>query len=204
MPEVPESSGFRLMTGPEFIIRSGANNIVPVASAVIRTALQKRVGGYRPELPHSGDMEMWLRLAAYASVGFVNADQAVYRIHDRNMSQAYMTDMLPDLQQRKAAVDVFFEECGAVLPNVALLRRRVYGSFGRAAVKRASAAFNEGQPELSERIAQYALGVCPEVRRSWPWAKFAIKRGLGMKNWQALQAARRKVRSWRFQNGLAE
>ena len=37
-------------------------------SAIVRTSAQHRVGGYRPELPHSGDLEMWLRLAAVGSV----------------------------------------------------------------------------------------------------------------------------------------
>ena len=58
-----------VVPGLEFIEFSGARNVVPTPTAVIRTALQKRLGGYRPELPHAGDMEMWLRLAVHGSVG---------------------------------------------------------------------------------------------------------------------------------------
>ena len=35
--------------------------------------LQQQVGGYRAELPHSGDMEMWMRFAAHAPVGVLRA-----------------------------------------------------------------------------------------------------------------------------------
>jgi hypothetical protein len=34
---------------------------------------QKHLGGYRPELPHAGDMEMWLRFAAHGGVGRIHA-----------------------------------------------------------------------------------------------------------------------------------
>ena len=78
-----------VLTGIQFIELTGPRNIVPTPTAVVRTALQKRVGGYCIELPHAGDMEMWLRLAANASVGILEALQAVYRRHAVNMSHAY-------------------------------------------------------------------------------------------------------------------
>ncbi len=77
------------LTGIQFIELTGPRNSVSTPTAVVRTALQRRVGGYRIELPHAGDMEMWLRLAANASVGILDAFQAVYRLHADNMSHAY-------------------------------------------------------------------------------------------------------------------
>ena len=77
------------LEGCEFIEFSGAHNLVATCSAVVRTELQKRLGGYRNELPHTGDMEMWLRFAAHAAVGFIPAYQGVYRQHKTNMSTAY-------------------------------------------------------------------------------------------------------------------
>ena len=53
---------------------------------VVRTSLQKRVGGYDVRLPHLGDTEMWMRLAANADVGYLRGvDQAYYRRHEQNM-----------------------------------------------------------------------------------------------------------------------
>lgn len=57
---------------------------------VMRTSVQKRVGGYDARLPHLGDTEMWLRLAADADTGYLRGvDQAYYRRHGQNMSTGY-------------------------------------------------------------------------------------------------------------------
>src|SRR5207248_1376403 len=79
--------GWRVVGGGEFIewcCRTGQN---PVATptAVVRTSLQKQLGGYRKELPHTGDMELWLRFAAHAAVAVINAEQAYKRMHPGNM-----------------------------------------------------------------------------------------------------------------------
>ena len=177
-----------ILTGLEFMELSGARNIVPTATAVVRTQLQKRVGGYRHELPHSGDMEMWLRLAAHASVGILGSAQAVYRRHADNMSRAYWKEgSLPDLQQGKAALDCFFQTCSSALPNAQQLQRRLFWLLGCDAVARASGAFNEGKIEVSERLSQFALHICPEINRSLPWTKLAYKRRLGPRTWSALR-----------------
>lgn len=65
--------------------RSGYN-VVPTPSAVMRTSVLRRIGGYRPDLPHAGDFEMWLRTALAADIGFLaGVDQAFYRDHGTNM-----------------------------------------------------------------------------------------------------------------------
>lgn len=186
---VMDKTDWRILAGPEFIELSGSHNIVPTPTAVVRTELQKRVRGYRPELPHSGDMEMWLRLAAHASVGMLEAYQAVYRLHASNMSLGYTTTWWPDLQQRKAAFDCFFQTCSYALPNPQEFRRKLLWWFGCDAVGLASAAFNEGRMEVSEQISEFALALCPEVKRSLPWTKLACKRLMGYGVWRALRPA---------------
>jgi hypothetical protein len=180
-----------VMSGADFAGRSGAGNIVPTPTAVVRTTLQKRVGGYRPELPHSGDMEMWLRLASHGAVGFINGDQAVYRRHDANMSLAYAADnMLSDLRERRKALAAFFATGGRPLAGDPGLRRMLLRSLARQAVGRASMAFNAGSLEAADAIAAFALEVSPDVGRTWPWAKLACKRAVGHAGWRALSSAK--------------
>lgn len=65
-------SRWTILDGPQFFAFMASMlsvNVIRTATVVVRTELQKRVGGYRHELPHAGDLEMWLRLAAHASVG---------------------------------------------------------------------------------------------------------------------------------------
>ena len=54
-----------------------------------RTSLHKKIGGYRRELPHTGDMELWMRIGVHASVGILDAEQAYKRSHGQNMQVAY-------------------------------------------------------------------------------------------------------------------
>jgi hypothetical protein len=188
-------NGARIFTGTEFVRHSGAGNIVTTPTAIVRAELQKELGGYRPELPHSGDMEMWLRLAAFASVGYIQAPQGVYRRHSSNMSLAYMADgYLPDVEQRKAALDCFYESCGRALPDGRGLRKRAYWALGRAALGLASSAFDQGKTQIAERLRDMALLVCPGVRRSMSWAKFVCRQQFGYEAWLLLQPVVNYVR----------
>ncbi len=188
IPKYGEVEIERILKGIEFIELAGPSNIVHTPTAVVRTELQKRVGGYHPDLPHSGDQEMWLRLAAYASVGFLSVKQAVYRRHSANMSLAYTSaNWLPDLVQRRAALDRFFESCGSILPDAPRLSRRLSWQLACIAVSYASSAFNEGDFEASGAICEFARGIAPKVNWSVPWIKFALKQRIGRRAWRALQ-----------------
>jgi glycosyltransferase involved in cell wall biosynthesis len=176
-----------IFAGSEFIELCGSTNVVPTPTAVIRTTLQKQVGGYRPELPHSGDMEMWLRLADQSCVGFIGASQAVYRKHGGNMSTAYfMNNWLPDLRQRKAALQYFFQNGRTSDPR---LRQKMCYSLGCEAVGFASSAFDSGELAISQQLLEFAVEVCPEVKESWRWRRFTWQRRLGSRTWRALRAA---------------
>jgi glycosyltransferase involved in cell wall biosynthesis len=198
---IADKSDRRIVGGLEFIKLSGADDLVATCTAVVRTKVQKRLGGYRHELPHAGDMEMWLRFAAHASVGFVSEYQGVYRRHSANMSTAYYyysengrfvyteNGRLADLLQRKAAFECFFETCSDALPNSEQLRRKLFWSLGAMGVRRASAAFNDGEMEVSRQLAEFALGACPQIKRSLGWMKLTCKWGMGPRAWRALRPA---------------
>jgi glycosyltransferase involved in cell wall biosynthesis len=190
-----------IFQGIEFIELNGAKNLVETCTAVVRTKLQKRLGGYRHELPQTGDIEMWMRFAAHAPVGFLSAYQAVYRLHGANMSAAYyyyaengelvftVNGRLADLAAQKAAFNCFLDACNDVLPGRERLRRRLFRSLGAKAVGFASAAFNEGEMEASKQLAEFAVEVCPHIRRSVEWLRLACKWRMGRRAWQVLRPA---------------
>jgi hypothetical protein len=195
----------RILEGRKFIELSGADNLVATCSAVVRTKLQKRLGGYRHELPHTGDMEMWLRFAAHASVGFISEYQGVYRQHSANMSTAYYVisdgrliyarnGRLTDLQQRKSALDCFFERCNDILPQSEQLCRRLCRQLSKSAVSHASAVFNDGEIAESRKLCNFALAVCPETKVSFAWAKLTCKRWMGVRTWRAVSPAAAAIR----------
>jgi hypothetical protein len=179
----PRGSADRVMSGLSFIDqvrRCGTNNIVPTPTALVRSALQQRLEGYRPELPHSGDLELWLRLAAHASVGSLAANQAIYRRHSANMSRAYMGQhQLSDLRQRQAAVDCFCRSCSEVLSDPVLLRHQLLQALGVEAAASASSAFNNGQFELSAQLGELACTLHPGLTHTSQWLRLSLKRRLG-------------------------
>lgn len=87
-------------------------NVVFTPTAIGRTSIQKAIGGYRAVLPHSADMEMWLRFGTQGAVAKIDAVQAVYRKHSTNMSDAYFGEDWGDYWHRQATFDLFFGEFG--------------------------------------------------------------------------------------------
>ena len=171
---------WNLLSGREFIERSGSRNLVLTPTAVVRTELQKRVGGYREELPHTGDMEMWLRLAAHSSVGILEGYLAVHRRHAKNMSLSFMTQRkLPDLEQRKAALELFLETCAHVLEDPVHLQRRLFKGLGYDALGYAAEALDIGEEEASEALKAFAYGVYPSIKNSIRWQILGWQRAIG-------------------------
>jgi glycosyltransferase involved in cell wall biosynthesis len=181
-------SDSRIFSGREFVELSGRENQVATPTAIVRTALQKHVGGYKACFPHAGDFELWLRLAAHGSVGFLGAHQAVYRLHHGNMSRAFFSrSFLPDLLERRAVVESFFEGDGQRLPGHGELRQQVLRELAISALGHASGAFNENESELSAEIEQLALSIYPDARNTFAWKKLSFKRRIGAHRWHAIR-----------------
>ena len=175
-PEEGTLGAARVLSGLEFVRLSGPRNIVLTPTVVIRRELQQQVGGYLPTLPHTGDMEMWLRLAAYGSVGYIDANQAVYRRHETNMSIAY--DGLADLQGREKAFRAFFVSGARQLdPSGRLERDCLHGLAGEA-FRHASMALNRGEVAAAAEFKRYGLAMSPTARLSLNWLKLAVKQAL--------------------------
>jgi len=131
-----------------------AENPITSPEIVVRTSLQKRVGGYDPELPRAADMEMYMRLAVNADVGFIRgADQAYYRLHGQNMSKGVST--LMDLRQRRLVFETALDRYGESLPDAKRLSETVHRTLGREALWAAGRVYGRGrmrQTELARRL----------------------------------------------------
>jgi hypothetical protein len=129
LPTHPRLSGTR-----EFFRQNRFSNQVHMSSAIVRTAVQRRVGGYRKDLPHAGDFEMWLRLAAQGPIGFIDRFQIAARMHESNMSSGYYADRTADFRQRGLALDTIEAGLGQALPPglMAEMRRGLAISILRA------------------------------------------------------------------------
>lgn len=111
----PQAAASSTRGGDEYIeaLCDRPVNPIDTATAVIRTRCQRQVGHYNATLPHAGDMEMWLRLAAIGDIGFVDGIQAFTRMHAVNMQHVYYDGlMLGDFRQRLEVFRQFFAGAG--------------------------------------------------------------------------------------------
>jgi GT2 family glycosyltransferase len=171
----------RVYRGQDWIARRcrNADNMISSPEVVVRTSLQHEVGGYRSDLPHAGDLEMWLRLAARADVGVVTGvDQALYRVHEKSMSRTTFAASAEELQQRHRAFEVFFETSGDRLQRAGELRAQARLASARRAAWRAGRLIRLGDAQSVEAahiLARFAVRLCPAVERTpefraWRWA----------------------------------
>jgi glycosyltransferase involved in cell wall biosynthesis len=109
---LPQSWSVSKWSGHEWLERRcrAGHNVITSPEVVVRGTVQRAVGGYNPELPHAGDLEMWLRIAAVSDIGYIRkVPQAFYRVHSASMMRSKYNGQLLDLYQRRAVFDFFFE-----------------------------------------------------------------------------------------------
>jgi len=192
----PAEFKWSVKTGAEWLAErcAGTNHPVLTPTAVVRTAIQRRIGGYSKELPHAGDLEMWMRFAAHAAVGFVGADQAYYRTHASNMFLRYSGIL--DLRQRKEAFDYFFRTCGDLVPDSDSLKKLAQQRDASMAVWRAMQAFEAGDCAACRDIIAFARAEYPRARFGLLW-RLKVKQLLGPKAWSAVAPIFRRLRRGR-------
>lgn len=175
----PEHGTGRVLSGPEYLEVACTTGVNPVwaPTAVVRTALQKELGGYRHDLALAHDMEMWFRFAARGPVGLVDQDQAFYRWHGQNMNLSFRG--IRDLSQRRDAFAFLFEGYGAGLPGRERLEAAARRVLAEEAFWRGSKAFDRGDLALCEEYVAFAGQTCPALRSWRPWSLLRWKRRLG-------------------------
>ncbi|MEV6332739.1 glycosyltransferase [Streptomyces sp. NPDC051909] len=171
---------------------------------VVRTSLQRKVGGYDPELPHAGDIEMWMRLASHADVGYVRgADQAFYRVHGSNMSTTDFGGQLDDIRQRRAAFTAVLDKCADQLPQARRLAGLVDTRLARQALRRAYRAYDRGRTDVVpvEELVAFARECRPDAETLPEWRALRLRRRIGARTMPYLQplilsAVAERAREW--------
>ena len=168
---------------------------------VVRTKLQQQVGGYDPQLPHAADIEMWMRLAAHADVGYVKADQAYYRLHEKNMHAD--AGAIDDLRERKIAYESMLAKCRHLLPDADRLDAMVHQRLARFALRRAFRAYDRGKTAIVpvDELESFAAEVWPDYRKLAEHRALSVRRRVGARAMPYLQplvlsAVAAKGREW--------
>lgn len=180
----------------QYFLRQACERGNPAASptVVVRTSLQQRLGGHRAYLPHSCDMEMWMRFATQGSVGIIGDIQAYYRQHGANMNLQYCNRTLADSRQRMDASRDVFEKWGAAFPAFGtwmnLQRRRLcddaYWSAGQA--------LQDGDQQGVALCLAFAREYDPAPWRSAAFWRFRVKALMGRRLWHNLGPGMQRIR----------
>lgn len=81
------------------------SNRVRASSIVVRRAVYEDIGGFRPDLPHAADWEMWMRIASATTVWFEDRVLAEYRTHDAN-DTSWRVRTGDNIRERVVAIDI--------------------------------------------------------------------------------------------------
>jgi len=197
LPETPAlSNNFNIISSEDFLnycfVRG---NALESPTAVVRTKLQQRLGGYDPELPHSGDMEMWMRFASNGPVGVVHAVQAYYRIHDRNMSRDYYNNLLRDSREVIKACEKILLNWGDRFSNSSAWRAMMYQRLIEECYWVAGKAFEKGDIEGFRECYEFVTSFyhnAPVSKFLW---RLRIKKMIGLPMWKTIKPCLNCIRS---------
>lgn len=161
LPSQP--ADYRIFNRPEFLeifCRTGRSPIGG-PTAIVRTAAQKRAGHYLATLPHTDDVEMWMRIACLGSVAKIDAVQLYARIHEANQSAAVSNVNSWNLEMEQAFA-AFFGGAGAALGQARRLHRMARRSLADRAYWCAVSHLLRGEPGARD-LLRFALRLRPTL-----------------------------------------
>jgi glycosyltransferase involved in cell wall biosynthesis len=195
LDEVPGDVSISFEAYDDFLLRSCRSGQTPIQAptAIMRTTVQRTVGGFLADLPHSGDTEIWLRIAAEGGVVRVGAQQAYRRLHARNMSLEYPA--VNRLREQERAFAVHFEYMASRGQSLTDARRLLVKQLGESAMWLASRAFDDGDTALAEDARNYAATTFPEIVSSPEFRRLRLKQAAGPAVWSVLSPVLRRLRT---------
>jgi glycosyltransferase involved in cell wall biosynthesis len=190
----PTECVHRILGYRQFLERScrWGQTCIQAPTVVVRTAVHQRVGGFLAELPHTGDTELWLRIAAHADVCELDAEQAYRRLHAKNMSLQYPP--VRRLEEQKRAFDIHFDSHRAEHPEIEPLAPVLARTIATSAVWAAGNAFVSGDRVLCDEFLTFGKTVWPAIDASADWRRLQVKRWIGPAMWRRIEPAAARVK----------
>jgi glycosyltransferase involved in cell wall biosynthesis len=176
---------WRIWSGQEwFAFRCRrAENCVFAPEIVLRMSVVEEAGGFREDLPRSGDFELWMRLSLYADVGYIAGPHAAYyRDHAGGMHHSLHATPYAMLTERKKAFDAVLRDHHAdKIPDWQALQEMAGRGLARLALEAACTAHDRGpgyleEADALERLAFAAYGRADEL---WAWRLLTLRKAMG-------------------------
>jgi glycosyltransferase involved in cell wall biosynthesis len=178
-------------------------NCISQPEVVIRGSALREVGGYNVGLPHTSDVEMWLRLSTMSDVGRINGvDQGYYRVHPNSMQRTVNTGLMTDLVGRREAFISTFAAAGDRLRGAAELEAMVRRKLAAEALDDACRAYDrdEVDPRLEDRLVDFAMTTYPAAASLPEWSGLQKRRKRGRQSrWMPRSLLAAAIRRSRYE-----
>lgn len=156
-----------------------AVNVITSCEVLQRRSTIDEIGSLLP-LPHTFDLEMWLRLSSAGEVAYLlGVDQGWHRKHPVSMS--VVVTPFRDLVERRLAFRTFFDGRGAWIPNARALRQAAERGLAVGALEKACQLLDGGQcaPEDIDDFRAFAEETYSGARQLPQWRALEQRRRLG-------------------------
>jgi glycosyltransferase involved in cell wall biosynthesis len=156
---------FRSLMWGNYILHSGA---------LLRRDVQSALGPYDPNLPQSGDWDLWLRAAAGYDVGYIAEPLYAYRLHRSNMQ----SKGIPPARQAEQNVRTLEKAFAALPPDApADLWQMRAAAVRHALLQTAWFDLRNGRARRGWQAVLYALGQEPTLLASGELWRYLARLG---------------------------
>lgn len=178
-----------IWSGAEWLAERFRKGQCPTRSpeVMLRMSVQREIGGYRTEVPHTSDLDTWLRAAHVSDVGYIaGADQAWYREHAMSMHRTMflgetVAGRVVDARERARTFELVARTVIDDAPVAAELLDRSRRAIAIEALTDALRPFYWGQAANwpVEELVGLAEEIYPRARRLPLWNVVALHRRMG-------------------------
>lgn len=179
---------------PRFLEMSCRKGHTPLQApaVLVRSRTHAEIGGYLAQLPHSGDTEIWLRIASRGRVACIDAVQAFRRIHQSNMSLGYHP--VQRLEEQLRAFETHLSDPAFGPPDAERYRAIVRGTIAEAAFWTGAHAFERSQDAACTEALAFAHACDANIATTPSWSRMQWRRRLGPRTSAVVDRLYRRVR----------
>jgi glycosyltransferase involved in cell wall biosynthesis len=135
-----------------------------IGAVLARRECYERLGGFSMELPHCSDSEMWMRISLFYNVACIGAPLVKYRVHPTSASSSWGDyTSLPYLKEHYVAAKMVFKKHPDHIPHAKKLKKLVFSSFGKQAMKRSCKASADGDFSSGKAYFREAFRMSPTI-----------------------------------------
>jgi hypothetical protein len=150
---------------------------IQAPTVLVKTDAHRAAGDYLPDLPHSGDTEIWLRIVSHGRVAALDAVQAFRRLHATNMSHTYSPRQR--LEEQLRAFETHLAESPLAPVERERCMRLVRQTTAEAAFWSAARLFDGGHRAECAASLAFAVSCDPSIAETTAWSRLQWKRRLG-------------------------